>query len=522
MGRSRTSLLALLFFLSFLPSARGNSSVNIPLDSWVYPALEKLESYGLIRSLLSGARPYTRLEAARLAAEAMKRWEAMPPQTSSFAGKELIPKLLQRLRRELRLELIDRGDLAGAPAATYIKPVDQVILKTVYQTDAPVVRPQLGPPATETVYPVYNNDGIVYRKGNNFTSELEGEGRIWNHLSFYYRPIFLVREGEDAQVRLEKGYLKAEALNLELEVGRDSLWWGPGHHGALIMTRNARPFDLIKLSNSYPFILPVLGAFKFNLFLSRLDPEQPFIARPLLYGLRLDLKPHPVLELGVSHMAIFEGEGRKDLSVAEVFRILYSNTSRDNTKLESNQQLALDLALRWPHMDRFLPLAKSLKIYGEMGAEDRGVLPDRRSYLVGLALYDLFLTGRADVRLEYANTSPHSEPSAWYTHGAYPPLFHGRIFGHPAGSNADDLYARLAGYITSSLTLGVYFDLMKQGIRQNPETRSYQYGADFAWLLSERSSIQGMYLYEVFQDRSGIAGGNAHHQIALLEFRWKH
>jgi len=57
--------------------------------------------------------------------------------------------------------------------------------------------------------------------------------------------------------------VKAEAFNLELEVGRDSLWWGPGYNGALLMTNNARPFDLVKLSNAYPYRIPWIGLLKF-------------------------------------------------------------------------------------------------------------------------------------------------------------------------------------------------------------------------------------------------------------------
>ena len=61
--------LAALAILAGFPScAFAVSSVNVPLDSWVYGALDRLEGYGLVDSALSGTRPYTRLEAGRLAA----------------------------------------------------------------------------------------------------------------------------------------------------------------------------------------------------------------------------------------------------------------------------------------------------------------------------------------------------------------------------------------------------------------------------------------------------------------------
>jgi hypothetical protein len=289
--------------------------------------------------------------------------------------------------------------MEGSRAPTFLKPVDEVIFKYVFQTDNPVVRPQIGNPPTHTIYPIYNNDGIVYRKQNNFSTELQGEARLWNHFSLYYQPIFKAFEGEGATVELEKGYLKAEAVNVEVEVGRDSLWWGPGRNGALLMTNNARPFDLVKLSNPQPFHLPLLGLFKFNIFWSKLDNEQPSIPHPTLHGLHLDFKPHPIFEVGISQIAIFDGEGRTALSFSDYFQILYGNKTQTG-KLDSNQQVSVDFSLRWPNMGKYLPIARSLKFYGEVGAEDTGFPPDRRSYLCGLLFNDLFLIGRLDLRLE--------------------------------------------------------------------------------------------------------------------------
>jgi len=64
--------------------------------SSVYPALEKLEAYGLVDSAMSGAKPFSRLEVARMVGEAMEAWQEAKPKKkiSGFAEKELIPSLL--------------------------------------------------------------------------------------------------------------------------------------------------------------------------------------------------------------------------------------------------------------------------------------------------------------------------------------------------------------------------------------------------------------------------------------------
>ena len=506
--------------------------------------MDRLEGYGLIDSALSHTKPYTRLEVGRLVAEALRKWEDLLSRRkpSGFAEKKLIPLLFERFKREFKPELIEWGAIEGTPVATYLKPVDEIISKYVFQTHDPVVRPQTFPssqvqvyPPKHTVYPIYNNDGIVYQKYNNFSTELQGEGRLWNHLSVYYRPIFKAFEDEGAYVDMEKGYFKAEAFNLELEIGRDSIWWGPGYNGALLMTNNAKPFDMIKLSNPRPILFPwifkFLGLFKINLFLARLDyDQQPFIPKPLLFGQRVDFKPHRLVEFGLSYLTIFGGEGHEGLSFSDYLDLIYSRTDYTG-KLENNKQISIDLAIRIPNIDRFLPLAKSAKLYIEYGAEESSTggnysIPEQRATLLGIYLADLFLFGRTDLRLEYTSTSP-AKPWFWYNHISYPPIYHDRIFGHHVGNNAQDIFVRLTSYLFTSVQLGLDFNLEKNGIKNTAdfvaiETRSSQWGVDLDYLFPDRmKNIKGRYILEEFKDPSSIAGGDAIHHLFILEFRWR-
>ena len=45
-------------------------SPYVPLDSWIYPALERLTAVGLVSTALSSLKPWTRAECARLTEEA--------------------------------------------------------------------------------------------------------------------------------------------------------------------------------------------------------------------------------------------------------------------------------------------------------------------------------------------------------------------------------------------------------------------------------------------------------------------
>src|SRR6266480_357427 len=59
-------------------SPANQGSPYVPLDSWIYPALDRLIGMGMIDSGFSGVRPWTRSECARLLTEASNRIDGGP------------------------------------------------------------------------------------------------------------------------------------------------------------------------------------------------------------------------------------------------------------------------------------------------------------------------------------------------------------------------------------------------------------------------------------------------------------
>ena len=98
----------------------------------------------------------------------------------------------------------------------------------------------------------------------------------------------------DVKLDLLKGYGKLSPWNVEIEAGRDSLWFGQGYHGTLLMTNNAFPLNLVKISNPNPTLLPwifqYLGPFKYTVFVSWMEEHRDH-PHCNLGGLRLNFKP---------------------------------------------------------------------------------------------------------------------------------------------------------------------------------------------------------------------------------------
>src|SRR6266480_2672970 len=84
-------------------SPANQGSPYVPLDSWIYPALDRLIGMGMIDSGFSGVRPWTRSECARLLTEASNRTDGGPAEAQ---------KTYQLVETEFSEELEGAGTVA--------------------------------------------------------------------------------------------------------------------------------------------------------------------------------------------------------------------------------------------------------------------------------------------------------------------------------------------------------------------------------------------------------------------------
>ena len=152
------SFLAGIFVvLLCLPALASTTSSILPLDSPIYPALDKLSGLGMIDSSLQGTRPYTRLEAARQVSEALQN-------VSQKDTPLAIRQLLDQLESVLQDQLVELGALEGIAPASYLKPVRELQLEYIYQDGEPSSFP--GTNASQFALN-YNNYGIDYANHHN-------------------------------------------------------------------------------------------------------------------------------------------------------------------------------------------------------------------------------------------------------------------------------------------------------------------------------------------------------------------
>src|SRR5271156_4183214 len=94
------------------------ASTYVPIESWIYPAIERLALAGYIQTAFAGLRPWTRMASARLVAEAQEQQEDRQNVVdSNEAVDEQMGELIKDLAGEFALELRQRDGECNRQAA---------------------------------------------------------------------------------------------------------------------------------------------------------------------------------------------------------------------------------------------------------------------------------------------------------------------------------------------------------------------------------------------------------------------
>jgi hypothetical protein len=457
-------LVVLCAVITFSGSAFALSSPNIPLDSPIYLYIEKLSGFGLVSGDVKGIRPYSRSEAVRLLLEAEER-------LSSGSYPPLAREIAARLRELVPREAAFYAEPAKAPAFDY-NPFASARLRYVNLDGAPrnYFRAVHDPgddgvfgigsglrPATPYPNPIQqrgsegtplfeNNNGVIYRSASNLDLRLSGEAHLDANASLLVEPMLLWSEhADEASLRLNKGYLKLGGEGLELEIGRDENWLGPGYRGAITLSNNARNFDLVKLSSPELVSSRYLWDLKYTLIFSRFEKTvtDGVERQPFLVAGKLSMKPTPNFEFGINLGRQVGGPGVKN-SIGDTLRGLIGGTGADN----SNSIAGIELRLRFPWL-------RNSELYGEYSGEDTAAFwPIVESYLAGFYIPRLTDSGRDDLRFEYFRGN-----RILYTNGTFPEgyLYRGLPIGHSQGGATEDFFARYSHWFSARNSLGLEY-----------------------------------------------------------------
>jgi hypothetical protein len=261
-----------------------------------------------------------------------------------------------------------------------------------------------------------------------------------DHLALNLQGSVVADAGDGKTLRADGSYLGVNIGNFMISAGLMERWWGPGWEGSLVLSTNARPMPTLTLERNYtdPFksrLLSWIGPWRASLAVGQAEASGVAVPEVRFLAARVNFKPRPWLEFGLTRTAQWCGEGRPcGLSTFRDLLIGRDNQLDDGSAADQpgNQMAGYDMRLRSPW--RALPVAFYTQWIGE---DEAGGLPSKFLGLFGVESWASTSFGSLRLRAEYADTTcvfarEQPEFDCAYRNGLYPQGYthRQRIIGH--------------------------------------------------------------------------------------------
>ncbi len=299
-------------------------STNVPMDSWIYPALERLGAMGFIPGQSSAIRPWTRQECLRQ----LRLAENLAEMKGAYG-----PSLLA----QARLLITDLQTELEAPEYHESLSVESVYAR--YGTIA-------GPALADSFHfgqTWWNDYGRPLGRGSSAIAGFsfrahDGRWFFFDRQEFQHSPgnpaetpamnqLFNVidrsQPDTDPMIRPIPGKAAFEhvgAMELyggiafagnSLSLGKQAIYWGPTTMGPLAFSSNAEPTYNLRFVSTrpHPFpLVPSLGTYRFDIVLGKLSGHN-YPERPWYNGQKADFNFGENLEISFTRWSIFWGVG---------------------------------------------------------------------------------------------------------------------------------------------------------------------------------------------------------------------
>jgi Capsule assembly protein Wzi/PAP2 superfamily len=408
-------------------------SPYVPLDSWVYPALERLAALGYINSAIIGMRPWTRMECARQVSEAGDRI------TEDEAGENEAAQLYDELLKEFSHEV----DLQGGGDNAEIR------LESAYTRSTEIA----GKPLTDGYHfgeTITNDFGRPEEQGFNNVSGLSGwteDGpfavyangeyqhspgapalplsarEAISYADFFSLPLPHPVPPDTPTASIDRGrlldaYVAMNVSDWQFSYGKQSLWWGPSAGGGMMLSDNADPLTMFRINRVTPLKLPLLGEMREEFFIGQYSGYEFMFTpsglvgqygqflhpQPIVHGERFSFKPTRNFEFGMSRTTDYGGP-EYPLTLHTFLRSVFSTsiTAPGAANKPGARRSGLDFSYRFPRLHGLTFYADGFTQHDTFSPL---VGPDVAAWLGGIYIPRLPKIPKMDFRAEGIETDP--------------------------------------------------------------------------------------------------------------------
>ncbi len=405
----------------------GQGSIYVPMDSWMYPALDRLHALGYLNTAFLGLRPWTRLSIFHMLDRGGMSPYGNTDDTGS--GNDEAEELYLRLMREVSPDLYFTGKHAE--------------LDTVYTRFLDIS----GTPLNDSFHfgqTIYNDYGRQYQSGLNnvtgasgrveagrFTLSIRGEFQrapsatgysllLGEYLSnavdnIAYDPN--LRQATDpvgpissvGNFRLLEANLSYHLFKHEISLGKTDQWLGPGQGGAMAWSTNADNIYQLQINRIEPFYIPllrhVIGPMRYEFFVGTLGGHtQP--NHPWVHAEKVSIHPTKNLELGFERTVIWGGKDHEPVTIHTFLRSFFSTAgtnpgSKFSIYDPGARFSAFDFTYRVPFVRNWLTLYTDSFSHDDVSPASA---PRRAAVRPGIYLSHIPGIPKLDFRLEGSST----------------------------------------------------------------------------------------------------------------------
>ena len=410
--------------------ARG--STYIPIDSWIYPALDRLQALGYINYAYLGLRPWTRQSITHVLDQTANFQDLTSKDAEAY-------EIYFAVRKELNTGTHTFADLRNPrnsfeSAYTRLGGITGTPLRDSFHLGQTFVN-DYGRPYQEGFNPIsgfstrseVGRFALYFRGEYQHSPDAPGYSQsLANTLSTIdgvpiatYPNQSIIPVGPIASVnnfRIVEANISYLLLNHEFSFGKSDHWMGPAKGGSFAYSNNAENIYAFQIDRIEPLYIPLLskltGPFRYQFFVGSLkghvDPRDPWI-----HVEKISFKPTVNLEFGFERSVIWGGEGHVPITIHSFLRSFFSvqNVSAEE-KLSRNDPGArfgaFDFSYRLPFVRKWLTLYTDSWAHDDVNPISA---PRRAAIRPGIYLSHVPGLPQLDFRVEAPSTDPPTSRS---------------------------------------------------------------------------------------------------------------
>ena len=410
------------------PEGTRPADIYVPMDSWVYPALDRLRGLGYLDTAFLGLRPWTRRSIQRMIDEASHE-QAIQNNPQAF-------EILASLEREFGDEADDAIGLSYGCESVYtrLQGISGLTLRDSFHLGQTLV----------------NDYGRPYETGFNTVDGVGGSAQ-YGRFSLYargeyqhapsaagYSPTLVATLSNIDNVPLASNPVQAtipagpiastnvfrimeanfsyQLLNHEISFGKSDHWFAPTVGGSFLYSDNAENMYAFQIDRTEPLYIPLLsrltGPFRYDFFVGSLKGHT-YPNDPWMHVEKISFKPTPNVEVGFERSVIWGGKGHEPINIKSFLRSFVSTTNVSPAQKNSPQDpgarfASFDFSWRLPWLTHWMTLYSDSMVHDDISPVDA---PRHAGVRPGIFLSRVPGLPRLDLRVEGVNTDPETSRS---------------------------------------------------------------------------------------------------------------